>query len=92
MDLTKISCGDATVSFVEVLGRNSKRKAGMQYPFNLSPIQAEKLMQTPSSNFMVRIDLFSMLRTLIMRLSRMLDEHCVQSTRFLRNVKSNIIK
>ena len=43
-------------------------------------------MPKPSSRVMGRIDMFSMLRTLLVRLSRMMDEQWVQPTRFLRKV------
>ena len=43
-------------------------------------------MQKPSFSVMGKIDIFSMLRTLLVRLSGMLDEPWVQSTRYLRKV------
>ena len=43
-------------------------------------------MHKPSFSVMGKIDMFSMLRTLLVRLSGMLDEPWVQSTRYLRKV------
>ena len=43
-------------------------------------------MHKPSFSVMGNIDMFSMLRTLLVRLSGMLDEPWVQSNRYLRKV------
>ena len=76
----------ADSNFIKALDRDPTRKAGVQYPFCLSPVQVEKLMHKPSFSVMGKIDMFSMLRTLLVRLSGMLDEPWVQSTRYLRKV------
>ena len=44
-------------------------------------------MHKPSFSVMGKIDMFSMLRTLLVRLSIMLDEPWVQSTQYLRKVR-----
>ena len=44
-------------------------------------------MHKPSFSVMGKIDIFSMLRTLLVRLSGKLDESWVQSTRYLRKVR-----
>ena len=85
-DPTIVSCGGADSNFIKALARDPTRKAGVQYPFCLSPVQVEKLMHKPSFSVMGKIDMFSMLRKLLVRLSGMLDEPWVQSTRYLRNV------
>ena len=43
-------------------------------------------MHKPNFSVMGKVDMFSMLRTLLVRLSVMLDEPWVQSTRYLRKV------
>ena len=63
----------------------------MQYPFSLNPVQVEKLMHKPSFSVMGKIDMFSMLRTLVVRLSGMLDEPWVQSFRYLRKVRFLVV-
>ena len=84
---TLVSCGGADSDFITAFDRDTTRKAGVQYPFDLNPVQVEKLMHKPSFNDMGKIDMFSMLRTLLVRLSGMLDEPWVQSTRYLRKVR-----
>ena len=83
---TIVCCGGADSDFIKALDRDPTRKAGVQYPFHLSSVQVEKLMHKPSFSVMGKIDMFSMLRTLLVRLSGMLDEPWVQSTRYLRKV------
>ena len=73
-------CGGADSDFNKTLDRDPTRKAGVQYPFCLSPVQVEKLMHKPSFSVKGNIDMFSMLRTLLVRFSGMLDEPWVQST------------
>ena len=59
----------------------------MHYPFTLSSVEVEKLISKPSFSVMGEIDIFSMLKALLVRLSGMLDEPWVQSTRLLRKVR-----
>ena len=83
----KIVCrAGADSDFIKALDRDPTRKAAVQYPFCLNSEQVEKLMQKPSFSVLGKIDMFSMLRTLLVRLSGMLDEPWVQSTRYLRKV------
>ena len=85
-DQTIVCCGGADSDFIKAFDRDPTRKAGVQYSFSLSPVQVEKLMHKPSFSVMGKIDMFSMLRTLLVRLSGMLDEPSVQSTRYLQKV------
>ena len=85
-DPTIVCCEGADSDFITALDRDPMRKAGVQYPFHLSPVQVEKLMHKPSFSVMGKINMFSMLRTLLVRLSGMLDEPWVQSTRYLLKV------
>ena len=85
-DPTIVCCGGADSNFIKAPDRDPTRKAGVQYPICLDPVQVEKLMQKPSFSVMEKIDMFSMLRTLLVRLSGMLDEPWVQSTGYLRKV------
>ena len=84
--IRQLCCGGADSDFIKALDRDPTRKAGVQYPFCLSPVQVEKLMHKPSFSVMGKIDVFSMLRTLLVRLSGMLDEPWLQSTPHLRKV------
>ena len=85
-DPTTVCCGGADSDFIRALDRDPTRKAGVQYSFCLNSVQVEKLMHKPSFKVMGKIDMFSILRTLLVRLSGMLDEPWVQSIRYLRKV------
>ena len=67
-------------------------KSGIQYPFSLSPLHIEKLMHKPSFSVMGKIDLFSMLLTLLFRLSGLLNERWTQSTQFFRKILLNVME
>ena len=82
-----ICCGGSSLDFIKALDQAPCQKAGIQYPFCLSPVHVEKLMHKPSFSVMGRIDMFSMLRTLLVRLSGLLDEKWTQSTQYFRKVR-----
>ena len=83
-DATIICCGGSNADFVKVLDKSPGRKAGVQYPFALTPVQFERLLHKPSLSVMGRIDMCSMLRALLKRLNGLLDERWVQSTQYGR--------
>ena len=85
-DATIICCGGSNADFVKLLDKNPGRKAGVQYPFALAPVQFEHLLHKPSFSVMGRIDMCSMLRALLLRLNGLLDERWVQSTQYFRMV------
>ena len=85
-DATIICCGGSNSDFVKVLDKSPGRKAGVQYPFALTPVQFERLLHKPSFSVMGRIDMCSMLRALLLRLNGLLDERWVQSTQYFRMV------
>ena len=85
-DATIICCAGSSADFVKVLDKSPGRKAGVQYPFALAPVQFERLLHKPSFIVMGRIDMCSMLRALVLRLNALLDEHWVQSTHYFRMV------
>ena len=70
--------------FIKALYKAPSQKTGLRYPFNLLSLQIEKLMQKPSFSVMGKIDIFWMRRTLLVRLSGLLDEKRVQSLQFFR--------
>ena len=86
-DATIICCGRSNADFVKVLDKSPGRKAGVQYPFALAPVQFERLLHKPSFSVMGRIDLCSILRTLLLRLNGLLDERWVQSLQYFRMVR-----
>ena len=86
-DATIICCGVSSADFVKVLDKSPGRKAGVQYPFSLTPVQFERLLHKPSFSVMGRIDMCSMLRALLLRLNGLLDERWVQSTQYFRMVR-----
>ena len=81
-----ICCGGSSLEFIKALDKAPSQKAGIQYPFSLSPMHIEKLMHKPSFSVMGKIDMFLMLRTLLIRLSGLLDERWTQSTQYFRKV------
>ena len=87
MEPTVICCAGGSADFIKALDKAPSQKAGIQYPFNLIPLQVEKLMNKPSFSVMGRIDMFSMVRTLLVRLSGLLDEKWTQSTQYFRKVE-----
>ena len=86
-DATIICCGGSSADFVKVLDKSPGQKAGVQYPFSLTPVQFERLLHKHSFSVMGRIDMCSMLRALLLRLNGLLDEHWVQSTQYFRMVR-----
>ena len=85
-DETIICCGGSSADFVKALDKSPDRKAGVQYPFTLTPLQFERLLLKPSFSVMGRIDMCSTLRALLLRLIGLLDERWVQSTQYFRKV------
>ena len=72
---------------MKVLDKSPGRKAGVQYPFALAPVQFERLLHKSSFGVMGRIDMFSMLRGLLLRSNGLLEERWVQSTQYFRMVR-----
>ena len=72
---------------MKVLDKNPGRKAVVQYPFALALVQFERLLHKPSFSVMGRVDIFSMLRALLLRLNGLLDESWVQSRQYFRMVR-----
>ena len=83
---TNICCRGANSVILEALHRSPGWKAGFHYLFNLIPMQFERRLLKPNFNVTERIDMLAMLRTLLIRLSGLLDERCVQSTQYFREV------
>ena len=86
-DATTICCGGSNADFVKVLDKGLGRKACVQYPFALAPMQFDRLLHKPSFSVMGRFDMCSMLRALLLRLKELLDERWVQSTQYFRLVR-----
>ena len=86
-DATVICCGGSNADFVKILHKSPGWKAGVQYPFALAPVQFERLLHKPNFSVMGRIDMFSMLRALLLRLNGLLDERWVQSTQYFIMVR-----
>ena len=83
---TFVCCGGPDSDFIKTLDRDPTRKAGVQYLFIMSSFQVGKLMHKTSFSVMRKIGMFSMLKTLVVRVSGMLDEPWVQSTRYSEKV------
>ena len=85
-ELRIICCGGSNLEFNKTLDKAPSQKTGIQYPFTSSPMHIENLMHKPSFSVMGKMDMFSMLRTLLIRLSELLDERWAQSTQYFRKV------
>ena len=86
LEPTIICCAGGSADFIKAFDKAPCRKGGIQYPFHLVQLQVEKLMHRPSFSVMGKIDMFSMMRTLLVRLSGLLDEKWTQSTQYFRKV------
>ena len=86
-DATIICCAGSNADFVKVLDKSPGRKADVQYHFALALVQFECLLHKPSFSVMGRIDMYSMLRALLLRLNGLLDERWVQSTQYFTMVR-----
>ena len=86
-DATIIGFDGSSADSVNVLDNSLGRKAGVQYPFTLTPLQCERLLRKPSFSVMGKIDMCSMLRALQLRLNGLLDKRWVQSTQYFRKVR-----
>ena len=87
LEPTIIGCAGGTADFIKSLDKAPSQKAGIQNPFNLLTLQVEKLMHKPGFSVMGKIDMFSMVRTLLVRLSGLLDENWTQLTQYFRKVR-----
>ena len=87
LEPTIICCAGGSADFIKALDKAPSQKSGIQYPFSLSSLQVEKLMHKPSFSVMGKIDMFSVIRTLLVRLSGLLDEKWAQSTQYFRKVR-----
>ena len=87
LDHIIICCGGGSADFNKALDKAPSQKAGIQYPFNFLPLQVEKLIHKPSFSVMGKIHMFSMVRTLLVRLFGLLDEKWTQSTLCFRKVR-----
>ena len=87
LEPTIICCAGGSADFIKALDKAPNQKSGIQYPFSLSLLQVEKLMHKPSFSVMGKIDMFSVIRTLLVRLSGLLDEKWAQSTQYFRKVR-----
>ena len=81
-----ICCEGSSLEFIKALDKAPSQKTGIQYPFSPSTMHIEKLMHKPSFSVMGKIDIFSMLPTLLVRLVGLLDERWTQSTQYFRKV------
>ena len=62
-----ICFGGSRLEFIKALDKTPSQKTSFQNPFRMSPLHIEELMDKPSFSVMSMIDMFSMLRTLLIR-------------------------
>ena len=77
---TIVYCSGGSANFVKALDKTTSQKSWIQYPIILLPLQIEKLMHKSSFSVMGKIDKFSIVRTLLVRLSGLFDVKWIQST------------
>ena len=82
-----ICCADGSADFIKALDKAHGQKAGIQYLFNLVTLKMEMLMHKPRFSVKGRIDMFSMVRTLLVRLSGLLDEKWTHWTQYFCKVR-----
>ena len=88
LEPTILYCAGGSADFIKALDKASSQKAGIQYLFSFLPLQIEKLMHKPSFIVMGKIDdMFSMVRSLLVSLSGLLDEKWAQSAQCFRKVR-----
>ena len=87
LEPTIICCVDGSAVFIKALDKTPSHKSGIQCPFSLLPLKVEKLRHKPSFGVMGKIDMFPVVRTLLVRLSGLLDEKWAQSTQYFRKVR-----
>ena len=87
LETTVVCCAGESADFITALDKAPNQEAGLQYPINLLPLQIENVMHKPSFSVMGKIDMFSVVRTLIARLSGLLDDKWAQSTQYFRKVR-----
>ena len=75
-----------SVDSLKAFNKAHSQKTGGQSPFNLLLLRIEKLMHKPSFSVMEKIGLFSIVWTLLVRLSGLLDEKRTKSTQYFREV------
>ena len=74
-----ICCGVSNLELMKAFDEAPSQKAGIQNPLSLSPVQIENLMHKQSFSVIGKIIMFSMLRALSIRLTRLLDERWTHS-------------
>ena len=87
LEPTIFCCAGGNANFIKALDKAPNQKAGLQYPFKFLPRQIERVMHKPSFSVMGKIDMFSMVRTLLVSLSGLLDETWAQSTLYFRKAR-----
>ena len=87
LEPTLICCAGGSADLLKALDKVPSQKTAIQYPFNFLPLQIEKLLHKQSFSVMGKIDKFSMVRTLLVRLSGLIDEKWTQSTQYFRKVR-----
>ena len=87
LEPTIICCAGGSADFIKALDKAPSHRAGIQYPFSILPLQIEKLMHKQSLSVMGKMDMFSKVRTLLLRFSVLLDEKLTQSIQYFPKVR-----
>ena len=82
-----ICCEGGSTDFIKALDKAPSQKASINYPLTYYRCRAEMLMHKTSLSRTGKFDMFLMIRTLLVRLSSLLDEKWTQSTEYFRNVR-----
>ena len=87
LEPTIICCASGSADFIKALDKAPSQIAGSEYPFKLLPLQMEKVMHKPRFSVMGKMNKFSIVQTLLLRLSGLLDEKWAQSTQYFCKVR-----
>ena len=79
-----ISRGGCIADVLKALDRYPVRQGGIQYPFSSERVDIKKLLCGAIFDALGGIDMFSLLQTLLVRLTGILDEKWMHATVLLR--------
>ena len=81
-----ISCGGCSVDVLKALDQDPVRQDGSQYPFSSEPVDIKKVVCGASCAVLGGFDSFSLLQTLLVRLTGVPDEKWMHATTHFRQV------
>ena len=77
---------------LKTLGKVPVSKVGLHYLFTIHNLQPREILRERSYNVKARIDMFALLRSMLLRILGGLDIKRMQSTGYLRTVSKVLVK